>query len=112
MKNRGKIKLKDMFDGGFLTSDLVLKNLSFVFLFAFFFTFYIAIRYRTESTIKQIGITTAKIERLQDKASEQRSLWQQTTLMIEVADKLQATGVKIPTEPIKQRIIIKKEEHE
>ncbi|MDR0789173.1 MAG: hypothetical protein LBO06_00090 [Bacteroidales bacterium] len=109
MKKKSKIKIADMFDGTFLTSRLFMKNLPLIMLFALFFIFYIAIRYKTESTIKEVSDTTEQIKKLQDKASEQRSIWQRTTLMIEVSKKLEAKGVEIATEPIKQRIQMKGE---
>jgi hypothetical protein len=110
MKKQNKIKIADMFDGTFLTSKLFMRNLPLLMLFALFFIFYISIRYKTESTIKKMSNTSEQIKKLQDKASEQRTIWQRTTLMLEVSKKLEAKGVGIATEPIKQRIQMKKDE--
>ena len=104
MKKQNKTKIASMFNGTFLTSKSFLKNLPLIILFAVFFIFYIAIRYKTESTIKAASDVADEIKKLQDKASEQRSIWQRTTLMLEVSKKLESKGVRIATEPIKQRI--------
>ncbi|MDR1848198.1 MAG: hypothetical protein LBR17_08835 [Bacteroidales bacterium] len=112
MAKKNKIKVSDLFNGNFLTSNLIIKNLLLIMVFVVIFIFYRSIRYKTESTIKEINDITETIKKLNNKASEQRSTWQKTTLMIEASQKLEPVGVKIPTEPIKKRIILKEHKDE
>jgi len=103
-----KIKTRDIFDGTFLTSKGFQRNMPIVVVFAIIFIFYISIRYQIEMTIREKTRTISEIKKLQDKASEQKSLLQRNSLMLEISRKLESRGIKISTEPIKAEIFIGK----
>ncbi|MDR1725078.1 MAG: hypothetical protein LBR28_01635 [Bacteroidales bacterium] len=109
MKKNKRIKVKNIFDGSFLTSKSFIKNIPIIMVFSVFYIVYIGIRYQIEQTIQEKNRTIEEIKKLQDKTSEQRAILQRNSLMLEVSKKLENRGVKVSAEPIKEEIIIPKE---
>ncbi|MBP1630693.1 MAG: hypothetical protein H6Q15_1586 [Bacteroidetes bacterium] len=102
MKN---FEFKNLLDGGFLVKKSFLSFLPAILLGVVLIVVYIGNRYYIETTLKKMDNMQLEINALQKKYSDQKGAYQKTTQMLEIDNKLQAQGVKVSKEKIKQTIL-------
>ena len=97
-------------DGKIFTSELITKNIPFIFFMIFLATLYIANNYKVQSKVREIETITKDLKDLREEHISIKSNLMYRTKKSEVANQLKSKGIKEATKP-PYKITIKKEDN-
>ncbi len=107
MAKRSK-SIKDYTAIGTLSTQLVLKNLPFVFFIAFLTVIYIANAHYSEKTVREIQVLQSELKELRWKYMSLRSELMYKNMYSEVEDRVEKDGLKFQPQ-LPKKIVVKDE---
>ncbi len=106
--------IKKFIQGDLLLGRWLVSNIRLVLLVVVLILLYITNRYKIEGTVKSINACSKEIEQLHQRHTKIKTTYQNSSMMLVLAKKLEPIGIGVSKEPIKEVIFIsdKKEENE
>ncbi len=101
-------KFKEFFHGEVLLGRWLTANFKLILLIVGLCIVHITNRYKIEGTVKEIERCSTEIEQLHQKHTQMKALYQNSSMMLVLAKKLEPIGVDVSKEPIKEVIFISK----
>ena len=109
IKFRFMRNIVSIIDGRLLTSEVITRNVPYIFFMIFLAVIYIANNYRVQSKVRKIDTITKELKDLRDEHISIKSNLMFRTKKSEVANQLKDKGIKEATKP-PHKIFIKKED--